>query len=92
MSPKQLVRTLVESNGPRKGNWVQSAIKHEGFSQDQWEFILQRSRRVADEVCLKTRTDTIAQVAPRRVWGEPQCWAIKKIAKARDLLARDGQF
>ena len=42
-------------------------------------------------MCLKTRrADRIAQVAPQDVWGEPQCWPIQKIAKAGDLLARDG--
>jgi len=36
-------------------------IKYEGFPQDQGGFVLQRSRRVANEVCLKTRrADTVA--------------------------------
>ena len=61
MPPLRFAGTLVEGNDSRKVCWVRITIKYEGFPQDQWGFVLQRSRRVANEVCLKTRrADTVA--------------------------------
>ena len=55
------MRTLVESNDSRKVYWVKITIKHERLPQDQWGFIFQKGRGVADEVCLKAgKVDTVA--------------------------------
>ena len=51
------------------------------------------SKRVTDEVCLKIRgANIVAQVTLQYLWGKPWCRPVQKIAKARDLLAKDGQW